>query len=156
MVVRTDSLFLVIAVSHLQRAHPRPISLLGALAWAVLSFPSEYIITMPNMYARGILFGKMVLELGDTCVAKNEKNGLYCDLEFKTKVSHFSRATVGNMLITLNWSRFCRASSPAHTTLLQARCGRTTQRLERLLGGGAIPWRSRTRRQGRNVCSSML
>lgn len=43
---------------------------------------------MPNMYARGILFGKMVLELGDTCVAKNEKNGLYCDLEFKTKVSH--------------------------------------------------------------------
>ncbi|KAG5646904.1 hypothetical protein DXG03_001980 [Asterophora parasitica] len=45
----------------------------------------EYIITMPNMYARGILFGKMVLELGDTCIAKNEKNGLYCDLEFKTK-----------------------------------------------------------------------
>lgn len=40
---------------------------------------------MPNMYARGILFGKMVLELGDTCMAKNEKNGLYCDLEFKTK-----------------------------------------------------------------------
>lgn len=38
------------------------------------------------MYARGILFGKMVLELGDTCVAKNEKLGLYCDLEFKTKV----------------------------------------------------------------------
>lgn len=38
------------------------------------------------MYARGILFGKMVQELGDTCIAKNEKNGLYCDLEFKTKV----------------------------------------------------------------------
>ncbi|KAJ3862425.1 MAG: hypothetical protein NXY57DRAFT_999089 [Lentinula lateritia] len=45
----------------------------------------EYVITMPNMYARGILFGKMVLELGDTCIAKNEKNGIYCDLEFKTK-----------------------------------------------------------------------
>ncbi|KAF8168345.1 hypothetical protein B0H34DRAFT_685140 [Crassisporium funariophilum] len=45
----------------------------------------EYVITMPNMYARGILFGKMVLELGDTCIAKNEKNGLSCDLEFKTK-----------------------------------------------------------------------
>jgi len=43
------------------------------------------VITMPNMYARGILFGKMVLELGDTCTAKNEKHGLYCDLEFKTK-----------------------------------------------------------------------
>ncbi|KAF8203312.1 hypothetical protein BJ912DRAFT_1019046 [Pholiota molesta] len=45
----------------------------------------EYVITMPNMYARGILFGKMVLELGDTCIAKNEKHGIYCDLEFKTK-----------------------------------------------------------------------
>jgi len=41
---------------------------------------------MPNMYARGILFGKMVLELGDTCVVKNERHGLVCDLEFKTKV----------------------------------------------------------------------
>ena len=47
---------------------------------------AEYVITMPNMYARGILFGKMVLELGDTCVAKNEKLGLTCDLDFKTKV----------------------------------------------------------------------
>ncbi|KAM6497875.1 hypothetical protein JOM56_005823 [Amanita muscaria] len=45
----------------------------------------EYVITMPNMYARGILFGKMVFELGDNSVAKNENNGLYCDIEFKTK-----------------------------------------------------------------------
>jgi len=45
----------------------------------------EYVITMPNMYARGILFGKMVLELGDTCIAKNEKHNIFCDLEFKTK-----------------------------------------------------------------------
>jgi len=50
---------------------------------------SEYVITMPNMYARGILFGKMVLELGDTCVAKNDKTGMACDLEFKTKVSRW-------------------------------------------------------------------
>jgi hypothetical protein len=48
---------------------------------------AEYMVTMPNMYARGILFGKMVLELGDTCVVKNEKNRLFCDLEFKTKVA---------------------------------------------------------------------
>ncbi|KAG6849795.1 hypothetical protein H0H93_005045 [Arthromyces matolae] len=48
----------------------------------------EYIITMPNMYARGILFGKMVLELGDSCTAKNERNGMHCDIEFKTKVRH--------------------------------------------------------------------
>jgi hypothetical protein len=44
-----------------------------------------YVVTMPNMYARGILFGKMVLELGDTCTVKNERHRLSCDLEFKTK-----------------------------------------------------------------------
>jgi hypothetical protein len=41
---------------------------------------------MPNMYARGILFGKMILELGDMCSGKNEKLGMFADVEFKTKV----------------------------------------------------------------------
>jgi len=41
---------------------------------------------MPNMYARGILFGKMVIELGDTCTARCEKLGIAADIEFKTKV----------------------------------------------------------------------
>ena len=41
---------------------------------------------MPNMYARGILFGKMVIELGDTCTAKCEKLNMTADIEFKTKV----------------------------------------------------------------------
>ncbi|THH32625.1 hypothetical protein EUX98_g1583 [Antrodiella citrinella] len=45
----------------------------------------EYVISMPNMYARGILWGKMVLELGDSCTAKNERNGLSAELQFKTK-----------------------------------------------------------------------
>jgi hypothetical protein len=46
---------------------------------------AEYVITMPNMYARGILFGKMVIELGDACTAHNEAQDLHADLEFKTK-----------------------------------------------------------------------
>jgi len=46
---------------------------------------AEYVLTMPNMYARGILFGKMVLELGDTCTVRNDALDLYADLEFKTK-----------------------------------------------------------------------
>ncbi|TKY88149.1 hypothetical protein EX895_002859 [Sporisorium graminicola] len=45
----------------------------------------EYQISMPNMYARGILFGRMVLELGDTSKIRNEHNDLSCDVEFKTK-----------------------------------------------------------------------
>lgn len=38
-------------------------------------------------YARGILFGKMVLELGDHSKIRNEANDLTADVEFKTKVS---------------------------------------------------------------------
>ncbi|OBZ79115.1 Oxysterol-binding C23B6.01c [Grifola frondosa] len=45
----------------------------------------EYVISMPNMYARGILWGKMVLELGDSCTARNDRNGYFADIQFKTK-----------------------------------------------------------------------
>ncbi|KAN0061429.1 Oxysterol-binding protein OBPa [Thecaphora frezii] len=45
----------------------------------------EYQIGMCNMYARGILFGKMVLELGDTSRIHNDANDIACDVEFKTK-----------------------------------------------------------------------
>ncbi|KAH9921300.1 Oxysterol-binding protein [Fomitopsis serialis] len=44
-----------------------------------------YVISMPNMYARGILWGKMVLELGDTCTARNDRNGYTAEIQFKTK-----------------------------------------------------------------------
>lgn len=56
---------------------------------------------MPNMYARGILFGKMVLELGDTCNAKNEKTGMSSDIEFKTKVrsSHIFCSTMLRVIV---------------------------------------------------------
>lgn len=43
------------------------------------------IITQPNMYARGILFGKMKYELGDHSFVRCPENGLSADLEFKTK-----------------------------------------------------------------------
>ncbi|EJT99091.1 Oxysterol-binding protein [Dacryopinax primogenitus] len=45
----------------------------------------EYIISLPNMFARGILFGKLVFELGDTIDAINEKTGMSGSVEFKTK-----------------------------------------------------------------------
>lgn len=47
----------------------------------------DYVISMPNMYARGILWGKMFLELGDSCTAKNEATGHYAEIQFKTKVA---------------------------------------------------------------------
>lgn len=45
----------------------------------------EYHISMPNMYARGILFGKMVLELGDMSRVQNKAHDLSSDIEFKVK-----------------------------------------------------------------------
>lgn len=47
----------------------------------------EYSISMPNTYARGILFGKMVLELGDVSTIKNDHTDFHSDVDFKTKVS---------------------------------------------------------------------
>ncbi|OWT39054.1 oxysterol-binding protein family [Cryptococcus neoformans] len=45
----------------------------------------EYSITMPNTYARGILFGKMLLELCDVSSIVNAKNDFHCDVDFKAK-----------------------------------------------------------------------
>lgn len=43
------------------------------------------ILTQPNMYARGILFGKMKYELGDHSYIRCPENNLVADIEFKTK-----------------------------------------------------------------------
>lgn len=42
---------------------------------------------MPNTYARGILFGKMLLELCDPSVIENTATDFHCDVDFKAKVS---------------------------------------------------------------------
>ena len=42
-------------------------------------------LTQPNMYARGILFGKMKYELGDHSFVRCPENNLVADIEFKTK-----------------------------------------------------------------------
>lgn len=45
----------------------------------------RYFLTQPNMYARGILFGKMKYELGDHSFVRCPELGLSADVEFKTK-----------------------------------------------------------------------
>ena len=42
-------------------------------------------VTQPNMYARGILFGKMKYELGDHSFVRCPEQNLAADIEFKTK-----------------------------------------------------------------------
>jgi oxysterol-binding protein-related protein 8 len=42
-------------------------------------------ITQPNIYSRGILFGKMKYELGDHSFVRCPELGLEVDIEFKTK-----------------------------------------------------------------------
>ncbi|KAF9361193.1 hypothetical protein BGX34_007280 [Mortierella sp. NVP85] len=45
----------------------------------------DYFITMPNVYARGILFGTMLMELGDVATVKCPTLDLVCNLDFKVK-----------------------------------------------------------------------
>jgi len=45
----------------------------------------QYILTQPNMYARGILFGKMKYELGDHSFVRCPELDLAADVEFKVK-----------------------------------------------------------------------
>jgi hypothetical protein len=47
-----------------------------------------YCLNLPNVYARGILFGTMFIEYGDKVIIKCEKTDLICEIEFKTKVNH--------------------------------------------------------------------
>ncbi|GAB5587189.1 Oxysterol-binding protein OBPa [Umbelopsis nana] len=76
----------------------------------------RYDIIMPNMYARGILFGTMTLELGDTSSVRCISSDLICELEFKTKgffsgqwntvVGKIKRESTGEVLFELSgqWS----------------------------------------------------
>lgn len=50
-------------------------------------FPGAYYLTPPNMYARGLLFGSMFMELGDNANLSSLNDGYFADIEFKTKVS---------------------------------------------------------------------
>ncbi|KFA61448.1 hypothetical protein S40285_03404 [Stachybotrys chlorohalonatus IBT 40285] len=76
----------------------------------------QYILTQPNMYARGILFGKMKYELGDHSVVSCPELDLVADIEFKTKGwvggtynaigGTIKRASTGDILYDLSglWS----------------------------------------------------
>nr|AZQ56682.1 oxysterol-binding protein [Suhomyces emberorum] len=44
-----------------------------------------YIMNQPNVYCRGILFGKLKTELGDHMYLKCAKTGFEADIDFKTK-----------------------------------------------------------------------
>jgi hypothetical protein len=55
-----------------------------------LSFPvvwpgEQYHITMPSIYARGILFGSLYMEIGDVVTVRCPKNDLIAEIEFLVK-----------------------------------------------------------------------
>ena len=91
------------------------------------------------MYARGILFGKMVLELGDTCTAKNENEKLHCDLDFKTKV----RVLILGIVSTCITKHLDRDSFLVLTTPLLARFVAVQQKLAKFPAAGAMSWSTR-------------
>lgn len=61
-------------------------AMMEGVAYVTLGEHDEvYSLTQPNIYCRGILFGKLRYELGDHMLIKCEKTGLQADIEFKTK-----------------------------------------------------------------------
>lgn len=63
----------------------------GKTRLTFLTFPHEpYTITNPNVYARGVMFGRMYLEIGDVARISCESTGLFCEINFKVKVGHAS------------------------------------------------------------------
>ncbi|EPY50622.1 oxysterol binding protein [Schizosaccharomyces cryophilus OY26] len=57
----------------------------GVASIKFLEQNEEYLLTQPNMYARGILFGKMRIELGDHVTVRCPDTDLAADIEFKVK-----------------------------------------------------------------------
>jgi len=57
----------------------------GIAIMRFLNRNEKYFVTQPNMYARGILFGKMKYELGDHASVKCPETGLEVDIDFKVK-----------------------------------------------------------------------
>ncbi|KAI4734514.1 Oxysterol-binding protein [Aureobasidium sp. EXF-12298] len=57
----------------------------GIAVMRLLNRNERYFITQPNMYARGILFGKMKYELGDHAYVRCPELGLEAEIDFKVK-----------------------------------------------------------------------
>ncbi|PJF17552.1 hypothetical protein PSACC_02603 [Paramicrosporidium saccamoebae] len=88
----------------------------------------EYVISNPNVYARGIMFGTMLMELGDVACITCEKNDLVAEIEFKVK-GYFSgtynsisgkikRISTGEVLYDLSgkWTDTLYISSPQNAS----------------------------------------
>jgi len=58
----------------------------------MLNYDEEYTLTFPTAYARGILWGTLLMELGGTVYIKCEKTGMKSEIEFKTKVTNQPQA----------------------------------------------------------------
>lgn len=81
----------------------------------------DYIITMPNVYARGILFGTMLMELGDVAAVKCPKHDLVCTLDFKVKVcslSFYCALRSQRHSVALFWTRNGHVKVTLHCFLL--------------------------------------
>lgn len=63
-----------------------------------------YVMNQPNVYCRGILFGKLRYELGDTMIVSCEKLNLKAIIEFKVKglISGTYDAIEGRVIDTIN------------------------------------------------------
>jgi len=61
-------------------------SLMEGTSWLkLLNYDEEYEMNFPNVYARGIIIGSLLMETGGNVSIKCEKSGYVTDIEFKVK-----------------------------------------------------------------------
>jgi len=70
----------------------------GGCEITLTNLDETYYTGMPNVYARGILFGTMFMELGDSTVVRCTDTDLICELDFKVKVL-FYHSTVNEGIL---------------------------------------------------------
>ena len=46
----------------------------------------EYVITMPTVYVRGVIWGTLIMEIGGKVTLSCKTTDTHCEIEFKTKV----------------------------------------------------------------------
>ncbi|KAI7853211.1 hypothetical protein BDC45DRAFT_545685 [Circinella umbellata] len=83
----------------------------------------QYFITMPNVYARGILFGKMVMELGDSCSIKCPKNGFgFFSGQYNTVIGKIKDEKTGQVLKEISgaWTNELFINSPKSSSKKQS------------------------------------
>ena len=118
----------------------------GNVKLILLNRGEEYVISMPYANCKGILIGKLTMELGGKVNIECVKTGYSAEIEFKLKVTRFIRPHVINLKTKVNLN-IKKASIGRNRSKQSDRgqnqvCQRDNRHIERQMG-----WRNNAQRE---------